>query len=124
VEFIAQPLLVDEQNLFDQGRSLFNEGKYWHAHESWEDLWNMLKKREATQQEILLIQGLIQTAALLFHYERGNLIGVQKQWDKLQPKLHGWQHAWGVDIFSHLGHIEQVVLGIHVNDWFYRTILL
>jgi hypothetical protein len=106
VEFIANPLSVEEQNLFENGRSLFNEGKYWHAHESWEDLWNMLKKREAPQPEILLIQGLIQTAALLFHYEKGNLIGVQKQWEKLQPKLIGWKLAWGIDINKHLHTIK------------------
>ncbi len=106
MEFIAQPLFVDEQNLFEHGRSLFNEGKYWHAHESWEDLWNMLKKRNATQQEILLIQGLIQTAALLFHYEKGNLIGVQKQWEKLESKLTGWGVAWGIDINKHLHIIK------------------
>jgi len=106
VEFIANPLSVEEQNLFENGRNLFNEGKYWHAHESWEDLWNMLKKREAPQPEILLIQGLIQTAALLFHYEKGNLIGVQKQWEKLQPKLIGWKLAWGIDINKHLHTIK------------------
>jgi len=106
VEFIAQPLSVEEQNFFEQGRHLFNQGKYWHAHESWEDLWNMLKNRQASKEEILLIQGLIQTAALLFHYEKGNLIGVQKQWQKLEPKLIGWSEAWGIDINKHLHTIK------------------
>jgi len=106
VEFIAQPLSVEEQNFFEQGRHLFNQGKYWHAHESWEDLWNMLKNRQASKEEILLIQGLIQTAALLFHYEKGNLIGVQKQWEKLEPKLSGWTEAWGIDINKHLHTIK------------------
>lgn len=106
MEFIAQPLSVEEQNFFEQGRHLFNQGKYWHAHESWEDLWNMLKNRQASKEEILLIQGLIQTAALLFHYEKGNLIGVQKQWQKLEPKLIGWSEAWGIDINKHLHTIK------------------
>ena len=106
MEFIAQPLSVEEQNFFEQGRHLFNQGKYWHAHESWEDLWNMLKNRQASKEEILLIQGLIQTAALLFHYEKGNLIGVQKQWEKLEPKLSGWTEAWGIDINKHLHTIK------------------
>ena len=106
MEFIAQPLSVEEQNFFEQGRHLFNQGKYWHAHESWEDLWNMLKNRQAPKEEILLIQGLIQTAALLFHYEKGNLIGVQKQWQKLEPKLIGWSEAWGIDINKHLHTIK------------------
>lgn len=106
MEFIAQPLSVEEQNFFEHGRKLFNEGKYWHAHESWEDLWNMLKKRQAPQQEILLIQGLIQTAALLFHHEKANLIGVQKQWEKLEPKLIGWNMAWGIDVNKHLHTIK------------------
>jgi len=66
----------------------------------------MLKNRQASKEEILLIQGLIQTAALLFHYEKGNLIGVQKQWQKLEPKLIGWSEAWGIDINKHLHTIK------------------
>ena len=40
--------------------------------------------------EILAIQGLIQTAALLLHHERRNLRGVLNQWKK--PNRN-WKHG-------------------------------
>ena len=102
----AGPLDADETELLNDGLLLFDEGQFWHAHESWEDLWNMLKSRKAPQAEILLVQGLIQTAAMLLHHERKNAVGVQKQWAKLQRKLDGWSTAWGLDIAVHLEAIQ------------------
>ena len=102
----AQPLSSEEEAALHQGCTLFDEGKFWHAHESWEDLWNDLKRRSAAPSEILLIQGLIQTAALLLHHQRKNKNGVVKQWAKLRPKLEGWTTAWGLDIATHFTVIE------------------
>ena len=67
---IARPLSEEESALLETGASLFDDGKFWHAHEAWEDLWNDLKRRDASPHEILLVQGLIQTAALLLHHQR------------------------------------------------------
>ena len=102
----AGPLSEEESTLLEMGATLFDEAKFWHAHEAWEDLWNDLKRRSATEEEILLVQGLIQTAALLLHHQRRNIGGVEKQWAKLQPKLDGWTTAWGFDIASHLAVIQ------------------
>ena len=66
----ASPLSEDEAVLLEQGRLDFDTGRYWHAHEAWEDLWNSLKQRNAVRSEVLLIQGLIQTAALLYNHQR------------------------------------------------------
>ena len=66
----ASPLSEDEAVLLEQGRQDFDNGRFWHAHEAWEDLWNSLKARHAPQAEILLVQGLIQTAALLYNHQR------------------------------------------------------
>lgn len=106
----AGPLNLDETQMLDEGRQRFDSGQFWHAHESWEDLWNMLKGRQAPLEEILLVQGLIQTAAMLLHHERKNAVGVRKQWEKLQPKLRGWRTAWGLDIEAHLNVIETYAL--------------
>lgn len=103
---IAGPLAPEERALLEAGATLFDEAKFWHAHEAWEDLWNDLKRRAASQDEILLVQGLIQTAALLLHHQRRNVGGVEKQWAKLQPKLEGWTDAWGFDIATHLAVIQ------------------
>lgn len=103
---IAGPLTPEERALLEAGAALFDEAKFWHAHEAWEDLWNDLKRRAASEDEILLVQGLIQTAALLLHHQRRNVGGVEKQWAKLQPKLEGWGVAWGFDIAAHLAVIQ------------------
>ena len=102
----AQPLSSDEVEKLEEGVVLFDGGKFWHAHEAWEDMWNMLKRREAPTAEVLLVQGLIQTAAMLLHHQRLNLAGVKKQWAKLQPKLRDWTTAWGIDVASHLEVIQ------------------
>ena len=102
----AGPLAEEEENMLEDGAALFDAGKFWHAHESWEELWNMLKRRSAPSEEILLVQGLIQTAAMLLHHQRRNRAGVEKQWGKLEPKLRSWEHAWGLDVSTHLAVIE------------------
>ena len=43
----AQPLSSDEVEKLEEGMALFDGAKFWHAHEAWEDLWNMLKRRQA-----------------------------------------------------------------------------
>ena len=68
--------LDDEQKkLFIEGCELFDEGKFWHAHESWEDLWKSLKPLDKPI-ETDAIQGIIQIAALLYNYERKKIRGV------------------------------------------------
>ncbi|MDA1193953.1 MAG: DUF309 domain-containing protein [Planctomycetota bacterium] len=51
---------------FSNGVALFNARAFWEAHEAWEDLW-----LEAEGAHRLWLQGLIQYAAALFHFERG-----------------------------------------------------
>jgi hypothetical protein len=43
---------------FNRGIRLFNDGKFWHAHEAWEQVW-----RRHAEDSRLFIQGLIQMAA-------------------------------------------------------------
>ncbi|MDB2569303.1 DUF309 domain-containing protein [Candidatus Poseidonia alphae] len=103
----AGELTTEEEVLLGEGLARFDTGRYWHAHESWEDLWNALKRRSAPSEEVLLVQGLIQTAALLLHYENRKERGVTNQWLKLEPKLAGWTVAWGLDIELHCSVIRE-----------------
>jgi uncharacterized protein len=48
------------------GRSAFEEGRFFEAHELWEEVW-----RELEGEERRLVQGLIQIAAGLHHRGRG-----------------------------------------------------
>ena len=57
-------------DLFQQGIICFNEGRYFDAHEHWEDLW-----RESTGAPRIYYQGLVQVAVGLHHLTAGNLRG-------------------------------------------------
>ena len=105
----ALPLTEAEDALLQEGIQEFDSTRYWHAHESWEDLWNLLKRRDAPRPEILGIQGLIQTAALLYNHQREKRRGVLNQWEKLLPKLDVWTHIWGIDVVTHLNQIRRFV---------------
>ena len=102
----AGPLAEEEENMLEDGAALFDAGKFWHAHESWEELWNMLKRRSAPSEEILLVQGLIQTAAMLLHHQRKNRAGVEKQWGKLSRNFVRGSTPGGLDVSTHLAVIE------------------
>ena len=59
---------------FLYGLDLFNNGFYWEAHETWEELWHLedsiLHKR--------MIQGFIQLAASMVKRNQGNSDGQEK----------------------------------------------
>ena len=81
-----------QKNLFIEGCGLFDEGKFWHAHESWEDLWKSLKPLEK-KVETDAVQGIIQIAALLYNYERKKIRGVVNMASKLLTRLSGIEHG-------------------------------
>ena len=57
---------------FDRGVALFNAGKFFEAHEAWEELW-----LAESQPEKTFLQGLIQLAAAWHHHSRGNSRGAK-----------------------------------------------
>lgn len=77
------------------GVGLFNDGQFWHAHEAWEDVW----KATTDPQVRLFFKGIIQTAAALVHWQRGNPRGLHLNWHKARPKL--------LDL-------PEVMLGVHL----------
>src|SRR2546429_1891276 len=69
-------------DLLADGINFFNTGRYFEAHESWEDLW-----RETKGPLRLFYQGLVQAAVGLHHLSRGNLNGGRAQLTKSLAKL-------------------------------------
>jgi len=65
-----------------QGIVLFNEQRFWHAHEAWEALWLV-----ATGDEKRFLQGLIQLAAAYHHVQRGTYRGGVRLFDAALEKL-------------------------------------
>ena len=78
----------------------FNAGRFWHAHEDWEDLWKSLK---GMAEQILVdgVQGLIQIAAMLLNHEREKVRGVTNLWAKASAKLEPVMDGlFGIDVAS------------------------
>jgi hypothetical protein len=67
---------------------LFNRGTFWQAHEALETIWRSVPD----EREALVIQGLIQAAAALWHREHGNQHGVTVVGQAALEKLQGPQH--------------------------------
>ena len=59
---------------FREGVRLFNEDKYFEAHEAWEALWLRLEKPDPGREAI---QGLIQLAAACDHLVGSNIKGAR-----------------------------------------------
>jgi hypothetical protein len=85
---------MEETKKFQRGVALFNAGEYFEAHEVWEELW-----LAAAGEERTFLQGLIQVAAALHHFGRGNLLGMRSLLAAGLAKLDGTpDRYWGTDI--------------------------
>ena len=71
-----------KEKLFVKGIVLFNEKKFYNAHESWEKLWSEYRLKDE-----MFIQGLIQLAVAFFHITNLNLKGSRNLFNKCLPKL-------------------------------------
>ena len=65
-----------------QGIEDFNSGRYFDAHEIWEEIW-----LRASGETKLFYQMLIQAAVGLHHYERGNARGARGMYANVLEKL-------------------------------------
>ena len=89
---------------FRAGIDLFNAHHFWHSHEAWEDAW----KVEHDPQVRLLYKGMIQTAAALVHWERGNPRGLTLNWRKARAKLCKLPtHSCGLDLGGLIATMDQ-----------------
>ncbi len=59
-----------------RGIELFNAGRYWEAHEAWEEAWT--PDRRGPDRGFY--KGLIQVAAGCLHYRRRNRRGAVNKW--------------------------------------------
>ncbi|MDP6899935.1 MAG: DUF309 domain-containing protein [Candidatus Thalassarchaeaceae archaeon] len=91
-------LSEQQKNWLDAGIENFNTGRFWHAHEDWEELWKSLKPN-ASQELIDGVQGIIQIAAMLLNHQRRKVRGVTNLWTKASAKLEPVKEGlFGIDI--------------------------
>lgn len=93
---------------------LFNEQKFWHAHEAWEELW-----LHSTGDEKIFLQGLIQLAAAYHHVQRGTFRGGVRLFDAAFEKLAPFENGHdGVDrteaVDAARGHRKKIARGEHI----------
>jgi predicted metal-dependent hydrolase len=84
----VRPEPIDRAAAARRAVELFNGGAFWEAHEALETIWRSLPD----EGEALVIQGLIQAAAALWHRERGNRHGVTVVGQSALDRLQGPQH--------------------------------
>jgi predicted metal-dependent hydrolase len=74
---------LDHLNKMHEGIKLFNDKKYWECHEALEDPWV-----ENPSDKVRYVYWLvIQVAAMLVHYDKGNLTGMVGLYNKAMDKL-------------------------------------
>jgi hypothetical protein len=96
----AMELSEQQTSWLQTGIDNFNTGRFWHAHEDWEELWKSLKP-DAKQELIDGVQGIIQIAAMLLNHQREKVRGVTNLWTKASAKLIPVMDGlFGIDITS------------------------
>ncbi len=105
---------------FDRGVAHWNAGRYWHAHEDWEDLW-----AEAEGPRRLWLQGLIQYAAAFVHFQRGyHARGFARLMEQAREKTEGyagethgldWARLWR-DLEPWFAHGRRVAAGADLRS--------
>lgn len=75
--------LSREEHLYYQGVALFNAGRFFEAHETWEEIWRPLP--ECPKRTFY--HGLIQLAVAWEHFRRSNPTGVRRLYRNFRRKF-------------------------------------
>ena len=91
------------QKSLRSGVALFNDRRFWHAHEAWEEIW-----LTAESDTRVFLQGLIQLSAAYHHLERGTLRGAVRLFDAALERLGAaGDSPCGVDLTSLLERVRR-----------------
>ena len=97
---------ADNPQRYLEGVRLFNAGEFWHAHEQWEACWLASAEPEST-----FYKGIIQAAAALVHWKKGNLRGLRRNWEKSRPKLVALPATMqGLDVHALIADMDRFVV--------------
>ena len=103
IEPLAASARAEMQTL-REGIDLFNQERFWEAHELLEEIWH-----PATGVERDMIQGLILTAAALVHYQKNENDVCVSILGRAKGKLGTLDHFKGLDIGRLRTNIEQIL---------------
>jgi uncharacterized protein len=97
------PTRKDDEAL-REGVELFNQERFWEAHEVLEEIWH-----PATGVERDVIQGLILTAAAFVHYQKDETVVCLSILARARKKLAALDNFGGLDIKRQRASIEQIL---------------
>jgi len=75
---------------YARGIRLFNEGRFFDAHEALEDVW-----RAAPAERKRFLQGLIQVAVAFHHHSQGNMVGTASLLRRAARNLSAYPDEFG-----------------------------
>ena len=88
---------------FVRGVALFNDARFFEAHEVLEDIW-----RAAPSEQKKFLQGLVQVAVAFHHYSTGNRAGMRSVMERAMRNLTGYPARYaGVEVTRLLGSLAQ-----------------
>src|SRR5437879_12299615 len=91
-----------------RGIELFNEGRFFEAHEVLEDAW-----RESTGERKQFLQGLVQLAVGFHHYTTDNVIGAESVLKRGMSNLAGYpDECEGLNIRALQDHVQDWLLAL------------
>ena len=101
------------------GILLFNEGKYFEAHEELEVAW-----KEEKGEIRRLYQGILEAGVAYLHITRGNYAGAIKVYGRSMKWLKGWpENCRGVNVGQLRKDLEAAIAEVHrlgetgINDF-------
>jgi hypothetical protein len=93
-----------EEKTLREGIDLFNQERFWEAHEVLEEIWH-----PATGVEREIIQGLILTAAALVHYQKNENAVCVSILGRAMEKLGSFDNFKGLDVKRLRARIEKTL---------------
>ncbi len=99
------------QDSLQDAIDLFNNQKWYEAHDAFEDLWNDL-----VGDERQIIQGILQVSVSQFHLNKGNINGAMillgEGLGRIRTRV---SDDLGIDLFSLCRNLESLLDKLHTN---------
>lgn len=110
---------MDVSDSYLEGIRLFNDAQFWHAHEQWEACWLI-----SVEPDYTFYKGIIQAAAALYHWQRGNPRGLHLNWCKSRRKLQSLATPYrGLDLEAFIDAMDAFEAGWQSGMDFPRLLL-
>tara|TARA_Y100000589_G_scaffold332153_1_gene389751 strand:+ start:6232 stop:6612 length:381 start_codon:yes stop_codon:yes gene_type:complete len=96
---------------FNEAFELFNNQKWYEAHDAFEDIWNGLDGDERQ-----IIQGILQVSVSQFHLNKGNLNGAMillgEGLGRIKTRI---SNNLGIDLLSFCNNLESLLNKLHLD---------